>query len=449
MAGPLTREESAHNLQRVTQRVPPHQNTVMAGKILRQGFWQTFGPGLVWAAAAIGVSHLVQSTRAGAVYAFGLVWVVVLANFLKYPFFQFGPRYAAATGESLVEGYRRQGRAVLIVYLVLTLATMFAVEAAVTFVGGAIATQLFGDALSPFVYSILMLAVCALLLIPGRYPLLDRTVKVIMAVLTVSTVAAVIGAVAGGGGGERMSLAPVLPTSGLEFAFLIALVGWMPSAIDISVWHSLWTLARAQQTGYRPTLRQVLTDFNIGYIGTAIMSLFFVALGALIWHGSGTDVPAAGGAFAAQLIALYTEALGPWARPVIAVAAFTTMFSTTLTVTDAFPRVLQRTTAILWPASAHGNREPRLYWIWMIVLISGAVLLMGAFRGQMTTMVDVATTLSFVTAPVLSWFNLRAVRGAWVPEAARPRGWLLALAYVGLAFGALFAGIYLVWRFGM
>lgn len=411
----------------------------------RQSLLKAIGPGLIWAAAAIGVSHLVQSTRAGAVYAFGLVWVVLLANLLKYPFFEFGPRYAAATGESLVDGYRRQGRWVVLTYLLLTLATMFAVEAAVTFVGGAIATQLFGDHLSPFGYSVALLAVCALLLIPGRYPLLDRLVKVIMAVLAVSTIAAVIGAVAGGRH-TQLDLTPALPTSGAEFAFLIALVGWMPSAIDISVWHSLWTLARARQTAHAPSLTEALTDFNIGYIGTALIAVLFVTLGALVWHGSGVEVPAAGGAFAAQLISLYTEALGPWARPVIAIAAFTTMFSTTLTVTDAFPRVLQRTTVILWPRSARDGTGAHLYWTWMLILIFGAILLMGAFRGQMTTMVDVATTLSFITAPVLSWFNLRAVSGAWVPEAARPRGWLLVLAWIGLVFGALFAALFLAWR---
>ena len=31
----------------------------------RSSFWRSFGPGLIWAATSIGVSHLVQSTRAG------------------------------------------------------------------------------------------------------------------------------------------------------------------------------------------------------------------------------------------------------------------------------------------------------------------------------------------------------------------------------------------------
>jgi uncharacterized integral membrane protein len=161
----------------------------MSERLTLPGVLASLGPGLVWAAAAIGVSHLVQSTRAGASYGFALVGVVVLANVLKYPFFEYGPRYAAATGESLVDGYRRQGLWAVWIYLVLTIGTMFAVLAAVTLVTGSLATQLFGEALSPLGYSAILLAVSAVLLIPGQYPLLDKVVKAIMVVLALSTVA--------------------------------------------------------------------------------------------------------------------------------------------------------------------------------------------------------------------------------------------------------------------
>ena len=49
------------------------------------------GPGLLFAGAAIGVSHLVQSTKAGAEFGFGLIWALILCNFFKYPFFYLEP----------------------------------------------------------------------------------------------------------------------------------------------------------------------------------------------------------------------------------------------------------------------------------------------------------------------------------------------------------------------
>ena len=50
------------------------------------------GPGLLFAGTAIGVSHLVQSKKL-AQFGFGLIWALVIAIILKYPFF----RYALST----------------------------------------------------------------------------------------------------------------------------------------------------------------------------------------------------------------------------------------------------------------------------------------------------------------------------------------------------------------
>ena len=69
---------------------------------MKKSFLQSLGPGLLFAGAAIGVSHLVQATRAGAEFGFGLIWALLLVHLFKYPFFQYGPRYAAATGGNFI-----------------------------------------------------------------------------------------------------------------------------------------------------------------------------------------------------------------------------------------------------------------------------------------------------------------------------------------------------------
>ena len=75
-----------------------------------QQFFKTFGPGIMFAGTCIGGSHLIQSTKAGAFYGFGLLAVVAIANLLKYPFFEFASRYTNATGDSILEGYFRIGK---------------------------------------------------------------------------------------------------------------------------------------------------------------------------------------------------------------------------------------------------------------------------------------------------------------------------------------------------
>jgi hypothetical protein len=71
--------------------------------------WRAIGPGLLFSGAAVGVSHLVQFTRAGAMFGLALVGVIVLINVLKYPAFRFGIDYGHATRRSLMAGYRDLG----------------------------------------------------------------------------------------------------------------------------------------------------------------------------------------------------------------------------------------------------------------------------------------------------------------------------------------------------
>ena len=75
-----------------------------------QRLTKTIGPGILFASTAIGVSHLVQSTRAGAEFGFLLLGFVILANLFKYPFFEYASRYANATGTSVIDGYGKIGK---------------------------------------------------------------------------------------------------------------------------------------------------------------------------------------------------------------------------------------------------------------------------------------------------------------------------------------------------
>lgn len=430
-------------------------NTVTEGSPLKteskwDGIKQSLGPGLLMAAAAIGVSHLVQSTRAGATFGFALIWAVVLANIFKYPFLEYGPRYAIATGESMIEGYRRLGKWAIGIFVVFTIGTMFAVQAAVTIVSASLAAELTGIALSPLLWSAIILGICILLLLSGQYSALDGAIKLIMVVLAVSTIVALGAALIQG---EQQTMPANLTPSIWNVAgisFLIALMGWMPIPIDAAAWHSLWSLERVKQTKYTPKLRECLIDFNIGYIGAAVLALGFLLLGALVMFGSGEEYASSGTVFSGQLINLYTSSLGQWAYPIIIICAFTTMFSTTLTVTDAYPRVSRRMLEVLVPDTFDEKDNARVYRV-LLVIISFISLGVLYFLGdQFTLMVDLATTLSFLTAPVLAYINYRLVTADHMPKEFVPKPWLKWLSWSGMIFLAGFALLYAYWilRFG-
>jgi len=413
---------------------------------MKKNFWKALGPGLMWAAAAIGVSHLVQSTRAGADYGFQLVIVVLLANLFKYPFFQYGPRYAIATQSSLVEGYRKRGIWTVVLFLLLTLSTMFTIQAAVTSVTVGIILSIFPIGLSYTQVTILLLLLCTVIVLIGHYKTLDLIIKFVIVILTLSTLVAVFAAF---GKVQPSALAQAVPFEWnlVNISFLVALVGWMPSAIDISVWSSLWTLAKIKQTNYRPTLKESLLDFNIGYIGTVFVSLAFLSLGALVMFNRGESFSDSGVQFSNQLFNLYTASIGKWSYFIIAVAALTTMFSTTLTVLDAYPRVLTPVMEVLFAANLSEKQKTRLSYLWIVLLGTGATLLIASFSTQMKLLVDIATSLSFITAPILAVLNLSAITGKEVPAEYRPGKAMMLLSWVGIVVLSAFAAYFLWIRF--
>ena len=410
---------------------------------MKTNFWKTLGPGIIWAGAAVGVSHLVQSTRAGAGFGFELVGLVLLVNLLKYPFFEFGPRYAVASGESLVHGYLRIGKWAVYLFLVMTLGTMFTIQAAVSAVTVGIISSVFPGILSYQGWIILIFGLCLLIIVVGKYKALDRVMKVIILILSLSTIVAVIAA-ATKGYHPNPEFAKTFSWTKTDIAFIIALAGWMPSAIDISVWHSMWTLAKIKQTGYYPSLKQALLDFKIGYIGTVFLALAFLSLGALCMYGSGTLFSQSGATFATQLFKLYTTTIGSWAYPIIAIAAATTMFSTTLTVLDAYPRVLKPVTQILIPALQKKEAGKYLNLFWITLLLAGAFLIMTSFATQMKLLVDIATSLSFITAPILGYLNYKAVTGNNISKENQPGKALKILSWTGLVILSAFALYFLV-----
>ncbi|GGK26659.1 hypothetical protein GCM10007962_21180 [Yeosuana aromativorans] len=387
---------------------------------------KNLGPGLLFAGAAIGVSHLVQSTRAGADFGLGLLWALLLVNIFKYPFFQFGPRYATATGESLLDGYKKLGKGVLTTYYILNIATMFTIQTAVTIVTAGLASSLFGNFISVEMWTIVILAICFSLLILGKYKLLDRLMKVIVLTLTISTIAAVC--MAFSQNSSPLSITQILPNNPMEVAFLIAFMGWMPAPLDVSVWQSLWAIEKNKDTqSYSP--KSALFDFNIGYLSTIVIGVGFLLLGALVMFNSGETFSASAGVFSNQLIDLYTNSLGEWAHYIIAIAAFTTMFSTTITTLDASPRAMDKTTELLFNKSSKYG-----YLGWIILLTLGTIGIFFFLDSEMGLLIKIATILSFITAPFYAIINYKLISSKHTPKAWHPSRQLHVLSWLGILF---------------
>lgn len=390
------------------------------------------GPGILFAFVTMAGSHLVQSTFAGADYGLKIIPFIFLIYILKYPFFEFAQRYTNVTQQTLLQGYLQLGRFTLILFTILVAITSFATIAAISLLTSNVIAYLFNATISPLVFSIALLSLCCFILLIGNYPWLDRIIKLIFLILIIATFTTFYIAISKGS--HELIHSSSLPVFTLgSLPFLVALTGWMPAPIEASVWTTLWTRARNRLTHYHPTLKETLIDLKIGYLISLVLAIMFVVLGAVVILGSGENLSDAGIIFVEQLLTLYTTNIGKWSEPIIALALFCIMFSSLLTCLDAYPRSLAASIVLLFPNFR--NQVKLLYWVLLILLFFISVIFSGAYYNRMKELLDFATTLSALAAPIFGYMNYRVVTNEkLMPKQSKPSLFLILHAKLGLLF---------------
>lgn len=411
--------------------------------------WQSkfaaMGPGILMASAAVGGSHIIASTQAGAIYGWQLAIIIILANIFKYPFFRFGVQYTLATGKTLLEGYKEKGGFYLFIFFLLnvfagminTAAVGIVCAAILKFICSAIGIQF--DISIPIASTIIIVLTWTILLL-GQYRFLDKLSKWIMIALTVSTVSAVIIAALKGGVEVVPEFVEPSPWNLAALGFIVALMGWMPAPIEISAINSMWVIAKKRLS--KVSYEDGIFDFNVGFIGTALLALVFLSLGALVQYGSGEQVEQAGVKYIAQLIKMYAFAIGDWSKLLIALIAFMCMFGTTITVVDGYSRANAEAFRLLTKRKQTSQTELS---IWMTATSLIGILIITAFMSDVAKMLNFAMICSFISTPVFAWLNFSLV----LKGEHRATGGLFWLAVVGLIYLSSFTLLFLSQQLGI
>jgi len=399
-------------------------------------FIKKLGPGLLFAGTAIGVSHLVQSTKAGAEFGFGLTWALIIAILLKYPFFKFAPKYSIATNESVLHGYKKLHPIIPVIFFMITLGTMFTIQTAVTIVTAGIANSVFGNIISIEIWTIIILSISFLILIIGKYNALDRVIKILIIALAISTILSFF--FAGINFNDHINLDQVFPKESVSIVFLIAFMGWMPAPLDVSVWNSLWTIEKIKLQK-KISISNSMFDFNLGYFGTAILGICFIGVGYFTIYNSSENLSESATIFSEQLIRLYTDNLGDWSYYLIAFAALSTMLSTTITALDASPRAMGITTELIL-----NKKINKAYLFWISLLSVGTLIIFFVLTSQMELLVNIATVLSFLTAPFFAIINYSLITSKHTPADFRPNTFMKILSVVGIIYLLGFSAFFLL-----
>ena len=404
-------------------------------------FIKNLGPGLLFASMAIGTSHLVLSTKAGAQYGWLMVIPIILANVLKYPFFEFGVRYTSITNKTLIEGYLNRGKGYLWFYALITLVTTFTILAALYTVTAGLFINLFQlDYLSISSVALGLFAFISGLLIIGKYKFLEVSLKLVISILFLALIITTGLVIFKGQVATVADFEPIPIFNEMGILFLIGLMGWMPTTVEASSWVSLWSLEKWKNK-QKPSLKESLLEFNIGYVLTGVLALFFMTIGWFTLYGTNTILSGNAVNFADQVVQLFTTHIGAWAYLFIAISAFATMFSTCMTAHDAVTRVSIEIIGLLRPNKKNiNNRTNFAVGVILLALINFIVL--ASFGANMGKLVALATFVSFVVAPIIGYMNLKNVMSKDIPLQHQPNNGLRILTYLGILFLSCFSLYY-------
>lgn len=412
-------------------------------------FIKIIGPGIIAASAAIGTSHLIQSTRAGGYFGTELLWLVILTNILKYPFIEHGFRYAAGAKENMLHGYYKLSPKLLLIFILSNIAISFGAIAAVSFICASIFKAVLGISLEVKIISLIIIISCYLIVAIGHYKYLDKIMKFFMILLLFSTLIAFLTALVKSDPSNSEVFYTDSAWNVQYIPFIIALMGWMPGPIELSVWHSLWLEARNKNQQNPLNFKESAIDFNVGYGLMIITAILFLALGGLILHNSGQELSSNGTRFTSQFILIYTNTIGQWSKPIILIAITAAIFSTTLALIDIYPRSICEGIAILKKDKFNLKKWRKTRLTIMFICCFLAIITIFFFVENFQILIDTVTIISFLSAPLFAYLNYRLVNSKLLDQKYHPPKWIKKLSYLGFAYLISFSIIFIFYRFGL
>ncbi|HUU32766.1 MAG TPA: Nramp family divalent metal transporter [Vicinamibacterales bacterium] len=209
------------------------------------GRLRSVGPGVVFVFTVMGPSDLVANTAAGATHGYALLWVLALAVVFRFMWLNLSARFVLVTGDTLIAGLARYGRAPLwIAFGAMLMFRHVSNLAKMLLAGNALQILLPLPApLGAKLWSVAFLAAGYAVLVAGGYEAVERACKIAVVTLGVTLLAAALAAGPDPAAVAR-GLIPSLPASqGLFGTWLIvmALIGTEAGSLtNISYSYFVW-----------------------------------------------------------------------------------------------------------------------------------------------------------------------------------------------------------------
>ncbi len=375
-----------------------------------------FGPGLIFALAAVGPQDLVTNSAAGASYGYALLWTVAFVVAARYVVLEATARYVVVTGETLMAGYARAGRwAPWLILVSIFLKRHLTAFSQILLLGSSL--ELLLPVSSTWIRPGGALACWATgfaLMYWGRYKLIERISRPLLVVLGGSLALAAVFARPDPDRIARGVFVPSAPAGEAAYSLafiLLALVGSGAGALS-----NLKYAAFVHEKGWRDVsfLRLQRTDLLLSGAGLYAMLLLVQITAAASLYPAAQPLQDV-----QDLLPMFAGVFGDSGRIVLGVGLWATVFTTytgattgySLLVADIWYNVLRPRPA---GAPVHLSATPAYRWCLVLFCVSPLYVLLTDWKPVWLVLVQavVLALLLPVIVIVLMWLtNNRSLLG--------------------------------------
>ena len=424
-----------------------------------------FGPGIMLMMTGIRTSHLVTAPVAGGRFEYALLWCLPIAYIFKYYGFEMAIRFTHATGRSMLDAYATAWKKLPVWYVLITTVIQSAVGQAGRLIAAAAVVFYFfrmylgvdipgfDDDQELAIYALILGVTSVLIILRGRYAVVELATKIAAGVLIVCTLAVFV-----------VEPAPIssfvnffkLDTPDGSWLIIASFLGLLPTGIDVSLQASEWGKAKSvglsklrpqlEKDGVMPVFNSFdgshkdlifdtselpprareycrrwfkigLIDFRTGHVVSFVLAAIFMLLAAVWIYPS--DV--SGNAVMGEIARIFTDSVGPSLMLIFLAGSLAATFSTAFNYFDGWPRVVGACCRNLFRKTAGLPRtsketlddaqrktwysEYNIYRISMFFsLITSVAIIAGLPRP--VYLVLVASALAYFVAPVIYFLNL-------------------------------------------
>jgi len=426
--------------------------------------FRRIGPGLILASSIVGSGELIATTVLGAENGYTLLWLILLSCVIKIVVQNELGRFAIGTGMTTLEAFDlvpgprwRVGWPVWM-WFVMVMMTLMQIGG---MLGGIaeILNRLLPQA-SIIVWVWVLNGLTVLLLIGGRYAVVERTAMALVVSFTMLTVSCAIillklpqyfswSAVVDGlmfqqPAGGMVTAVAAFGITGVGATELVMYPYWC-----IEKGYAQYTGARDESNEWQRRARGWIKVMGVDVVNSMLIYTFatvaFYLLGAGVLNGMGL-IPQ-GTEMVQTLSSIYTETLGAWSLPLFMVGAFAVLYSTVFASTAAHCRVFADFTGMLglYDKSNYVLRLKVTRFFVVFLLFVPSLYFM--FLQAPVLMVKIGGVAQAIMLPVIGFIALY-LRYKRTPTQILPAGWITLALWVSAVAMALIMGYSALMRAG-